>query len=215
MAVLGSIVSHRKTVLVLGSANGAFDRAFESASNWDIVRIDMNPKYASVAHTRTLDILDWLDWIESIGEITLVIASPNCHQYSTARSPDQVLEPDLRVPEAIRAIIQHLEPKWWIVENVKGAKEWFKPIFGTVTQSLGPFYFWGRFPHLAVTVDRRQSPFDESHLPNNSPLRAGRWLFNGVPYAKWLTDQNAEMPLEISKALLEAIDTHVSLEDFQ
>lgn len=206
---------HRKTVLVLGSGNGGFARAFESASEyWRIIRVDNNPKFISVSHTRTLDILDWIDWIDSIGPVEVVCASPDCRQYSTARA-EKVTAPDLSVPHAIRDIIDYVKPRWWIIENVRGACQWFDDIYGKHAQSVGPFFFWGLFPWMDVTS--RYKGQSRHRINRNLVIEGvgGYWEFNGIKYNKWDTVQRAEIPLVISQALYDAIEGFIPLTEWQ
>jgi site-specific DNA-cytosine methylase len=200
-------VRHRKTILVLGSGSGGVARAFESASDWKIVRIDNNPRFVSVSHTRTLDILDWMDWIEDIGPVELLWASIECYEFTTLVKDR---DPDLRVAEAVKAIIDHLKPQHWVIENVRGACKWFDPLYGKHRQVIGPFFLWGVFPWLDIHV-RYKGRAKSSYCPEGGD---GRWLFNGQEYNKWGTEQNAEIPITISSALLDAVEGFVSLEEF-
>ena len=209
----GSIVRHRKTILVLGSGTGGVAKAFEVHPHWKIVRIDNNPRFLSVPHTRTLDILDWMDWIDEIGPVELLWASPECTQFSLARGV-MIEEPDLTVVKAIRDIIDYLKPRWYIVENVRGACPHFQPFFGQHRQRLGPFFLWGTFPWLDVHVTYKGQT---KHRINRDLVVSGDggwWEFNGVRYNKWDTPQNAAIPIEISEALLKGCETFVSLEEW-
>ena len=206
-----------KRALCLGSGEGGALAAFEEHEGWSITRIDYDEKYSAVPHTLIRDITRWADWIDEIGtNFDVVWFSPDCTEFSTAgqRRPPG-FEPDTTLLRAGLAIIDFIKPSWFIVENVKGAKRWFKPYLGRPTQTLGPFYFWGRFPHMAVNVRRITARIDHtSKLPDNSPERQGRWVFNDVQYHKWGNENNAKIPFEISEGLLRGIESYVSLESF-
>ena len=68
---------------------------------------------------------------------------------------------------------------------------------------------------MAVNVRRITARIDHtSKLPDNSPERQGRWVFNDVQYHKWGNENNAKIPFEISEGLLRGIESYVSLESF-
>ena len=206
-----------KRALCLGSGEGGFLQAFEDDPEWVIVRVDFDAQYARVPHTIIRDITQWTDWIDEIGtNFDLVIFSPDCREFSTAgqRRPPG-FEPSLELLLAGLDLIKHIEPRHFLVENVKGARRHFAPFLGRPVQILGPFYFWGRFPWLAVTVRRHTDKTDSSSgLADNDPRRGGRWIFNGEPYHKWVEANNARIPYVISEALLNAIREHIPLQEW-
>lgn len=200
-----------RRALCLGSGEGGFLEDFCASPAWEVVRVDHNPAYATVPHTLIRDILHWTDWIDEIRELgpfELICFSPDCTEFSTANA---LATPNLDLLRAGLDLIDCLNPKFYIIENVAGAQTAFKPLLGRAVQHLGPFYFWGVFPYMAVHVERRSSRVDESHLPANSPKRAGLWLFNGEAYTKWSHENRAKIPLSISHALRIAIETHLPL----
>lgn len=203
----------RTVVWHLCSGTGGDSEAFRVHPDYEVYRFDSNPELSLVPHTSNLNILDWMDWEGRFPRPDIILAGPNCQQYSTLnrnRNPDEY---DLSVPEAIRDIIDHFSPQWWWVENVRGAKEAFTRLYGRVTQVIGPFWLWGRFPHLDVRVSFTGK---EAQRLGNKVIHIGEgsWKFNGNLYRKWDEEQNAHVPLVISQALLEAIESHISLEDF-
>lgn len=60
------------------------------------------------------------------------------------------------VKAALR-IIAAAKPRFWVIENVRGAIPWLKPILGPPVQSHGPFFLWGVFPPFYAAV----TPFKE------------------------------------------------------
>jgi hypothetical protein len=60
--------------------------------------------------------------------------------------PYSVAAPSLKLVQASLRIVGEADPTWWVLENVKGAIRWVKPILGEPVVSCGPFFLWGRFP---------------------------------------------------------------------
>ena len=129
----------------------------DMAPEWGVIRVEINPKFSLIPFTRQLDVLEWMDWIEDLPEIEAVWASPPCTDFSLAANAHRPRpqDPDVAILEACIAIIDHLKPRIWTLENVRGAIRYFRPIIGEPSQIIGPFYLWGRFPALPVTEDFR------------------------------------------------------------
>lgn len=186
-----------RTILDLCSGLGGATRAFVvHPHSWRVIRVDNDPRHASVAHTRVLDVLEWLDWIDDLPTIDVVWASPPCTDFTNADSRPRTVrgDPDMSVLEACIAIKDYLQPRTFIIENVCGACPWFKPYLGNHRQKIGPFFLWGNFPHLVMDRDFKHDKMAQSTF-SRSPLRS-------------------LIPLEISEALLDALTNQQTLEDF-
>ena len=155
--------------------------------------MDNAPRHSSVAHTRTLDIYEWMDWIDDLPPIDVVWASPDCTEFSCARcaTVPRPENPDMRLVEACKAIIEYLQPRTWVIENVHGACRYFEPVLGRHRQKVQAFYLWGNFPLLII-------PIGWSHKKSDVRDPAAR----------------AEIPLEISQAFLDALTNQQTLDDF-
>ena len=111
---------------------------------WQAVSLDINPRFEP---TITADIREYhyegptpdLMWF-----------SPPCTEFSREFMPwcKTGNPPDLSIVLACLRIINQTNPRYWIIENVKGAIPWFKPILGNYTYSFGPFFLWGYFPQI-------------------------------------------------------------------
>jgi hypothetical protein len=189
-----------RVFLDLCSGLGGASRAFVVHPNtWRVIRVDNDPQFASVPHTRTLDVLEWMDWIDSIPVPEVIWASVPCTEFSLAANAHRPRpeNPDLRILEAVRAIIDHFRPRIWVIENVAGACRYFEPILGHHFQSIGPFFLWGRCPYLVVPRTFTHSKTKgELAKTTNAALRA-------------------QIPLEISRALWESVVNQQTLEGFQ
>lgn len=86
-----------------------------------------------------------------------VVASPPCQPFSTAR-PSREAPP---IPEGYELVahglrlIAELRPRWWCVENVRGAWRWWEPLLGDPDLKDPPYYLWGRLPDAM----RPQGPY--------------------------------------------------------
>jgi hypothetical protein len=79
--------------------------------------------------------------------------------------------PDLSLYYACRRIVYESRPRFWIIENVKGAI-WY---FGKPAASCGPFFLWGFFPPIGkVKLETRKK---ESLSSSRAAERAK------IPYA--------------------------------
>ena len=103
--------------LVLFRGTGSVDRSLEAAG-FDVDSLDIDPKCGA---TWTANVLEWESWRTiPAGTYTFAWASPPCQQYSiartTAKTPRNFALADSIVARTL-AIIRHLEPKAWLMEN--------------------------------------------------------------------------------------------------
>ena len=187
----------------LGGASEAFVRAGD-----EVLRIENNVLLKDVPHTHLMDVVDLHAFLAEyhVGrtDYDLVWASPPCLEFSNAcnapkakaQRAGQPYEPSMALVTAALEIIDLLNPRWWVIENVRGAWPYFAQVadLGKPTQSIGSFHLWGHFPHLIMPedFDARKSEVDKRH----SPLRA---------------NIRAKIPLEISEALRRAITSQAKI----
>jgi hypothetical protein len=177
----------------LGGASEAFVRA-----GWEVVRVDNNPLLEDVPHTEIRDILE-LERPYHFGEpFDLIWASPPCVEFSTAYSAPPIVakregrefQPNLDILRKSKEIIDYLNPKYWVIENVRGARQIFsRELQSPPRQIVNQFYLWGKFPFLCIDSDWRHSKYDGDTW-SSDPLRANR---------------RGKIPFEISNALLREI----------
>jgi hypothetical protein len=86
--------------------------------------------------------------------VKVVVASPPCQGFSLVNPQrhrgERPNAEDLSCVEATARFIADAGPKWWAVENVRGAVPFFEPYFGRPRLRYGAFYVWGRFPPFLV-----------------------------------------------------------------
>lgn len=125
----------------LGGASAGFrDRG------WDVVTVDIDPRFNC---THTTDLAAW-EYTGATPDI--VWASPPCTQFSRSILPwiKDKRTPSLDLLRAALRVIREVDPVWWVVENVRGAIRWFRPLLGDPVMSVGPVFLWGRFPSFTV-----------------------------------------------------------------
>ena len=111
----------------------------------------------------------------------VVVASPPCQGFSEARvNPDGrsarghdgrylhdhgidtgpsdagLLRPapaDLELVLHTLRVIREAAPRFWAVENVRGAMGWFEPMLGPPRFANKPWYVWGTFPTFLLRKD--------------------------------------------------------------
>jgi len=197
-------------VLALFSGSGGASEAFIQDSNWEVQRIENNPMLNGVTGTTEKCVFQLRDELiemtskgfEPTQEIDVIWASPPCLEFSLAYSAPQSIalrenkpyDPDLEPLRATLEIIRILKPRYWVIENVRGASRWFKPIIGDVKKVVNhSIFMWGKFPDFANPVIEKKSVDEGS---SRSPLRANK---------------RALIPYPISSALKEAIENQRSI----
>jgi len=106
----------------------------------------------------------------------------------------------MKLVEAAKRIIDELQPKYWVIENVRGAIPHFEKLLGKPRQIIHDrWILWGNFPLLCVNPD----------------WNVGRWHKQQI----WGTEELAMnkrslIPIEISEAMLSAIENQTVLSDW-
>jgi hypothetical protein len=116
---------------------------------WQVITIDNNPDFSP---TICCDITTYHPPGFLIGDVDLVWASPPCTEFSKDSLPKswacnrEPAKPDITLMLAAKRIIDEVKPKWWVIENVRGAVKYFEPVLGPVKKRNGSRYLWGEFP---------------------------------------------------------------------
>ena len=182
-------------VLDLCSGFGGWTEGF--IEDFLVVRVEINPLLQEVDFTVDYDVLEWIDWLDNLISYMgctpfLITASPPCFEFSTARTWSQGrvdMDPCMKILEACIDIIDRCNPDFWVIENVRGACGHFLPYLGRHKQSIGPFFLWGKFPHISVPQGFKPRKTDNDTWSSN-PLRA---------------NYKAIIPIEVSNGLLDSI----------
>jgi len=168
-------------LLDLCSGKEGVSKEFRKAG-WECITVDLNPKFNPdiIADINNLH-------LESPRDYDLIWASPVCTEYSKAGMPISWkcnngvrTLPDMRLFLNCYRIIRYLEPKWWVIENVLGAKPYFELVLGKYKKRVGSRYLWGEFP-----------------IFDTSP-KYGKWRLSPTPDR---AEIRSEIPSGLSKAL--------------
>lgn len=156
------------------------------ARGWQVITVDINPAFEP-------DIVaDLREWSYTGPRPDLVWCSPPCDEFSRESMPWSKTGnlPDMSIVLACKRIIDECQPRYWVIENVRGAGHYFEPIFGRVRAIYGPFYLWGFFPTPGDfrLIYRKKESY-------SSKEKAAR----------------AMIPAQLSNALTEAIESQLTL----
>lgn len=89
-----------------------------------------------------------------LGKVNVVCASPPCTEFSSLtrlaiargqRGPRDI-PAGIEVVKGCIRIINEVEPRFWILENVAGSEEYIVPLLGKPKLKRGPWRLWGEFP---------------------------------------------------------------------
>lgn len=154
-------------------------------AGWDVVTVDIDSKFHP-------DIVADINTLHLEGEYDLVWASPQCTEYSKRDLPaswkcngGKHHEPDMRLFLNCYRIIRYLNPRYWVIENVRGAVPYFRLVLGEPVR-YGSRYLWGVFP---VMDPDRKACF-------------GKWKLSPTPDR---AEIRSEIPAVLSKALCRAV----------
>lgn len=111
---------------------------------WDVITLDYDPRFACDI---TADVRSWV-YPFGLPRPDLVWASPPCDEFAREFMPWSKTgkNPDMSIVLACKRIVDESRPRYWVVENVKGAIRYFYPYFGAYRFHVGAFYLWGHFP---------------------------------------------------------------------
>ena len=196
-------------VLDLFSGLGGFSEAFLQAGD-EVVRVENNPLLSEVPNTsiecvrQVRDrLLEFKQKGHPIRNIDVVLASPPCYEFSLAFSAPRVIaqrnnenfEPSMELVTIAKEIIEIVQPRWWVIENVVGSAKYFKEVGLVPHQIHRPYLLYGNFPKFAKPQLPRKQDHDGWH---GHPLRS---------------NIRAKIPLELSQALRQAIVNQKSIFD--
>jgi len=124
----------------LGGASSAMkDRG------WQVTTLDNNPQFKPdlVADIRTFT------WDGD--PLDLIWASPPCEEFSRESMPwcRTGQEPSMILVQATYRVIQEANPRFWVIENTRGAVKWFNSLLGKPAWIGYPIYLWGIIPPLS------------------------------------------------------------------
>ena len=199
-------------MLDLFSGLGGASEAMIRDPKWTVMRIENNPLLMGVPNTESIDVLEFRDTLATMVDegyvpepVDVLWASPPCVEFSLAYSAPQSVatrngedyNPNMDLLIATIEIIEMIQPRYWIIENVRGAKKWFKPFLGDQNQVINhAIFLWGKYPSLGqIEIDSKMKGDGSSA----DPLRPNK---------------RALIPYEISSALKNAVESQTTLYQF-
>lgn len=122
----------------LGGASSAMD-----AAGWEVIRVELNPDFEPdiCCDVREFSTSEYFD---------LVWASPPCTEFARESMPwcRTGKPPSMEILNACIRIIGDVNPRVWVIENVRGAIPYFAPYLGEPRYRNNPYFLWGNFPPL-------------------------------------------------------------------
>lgn len=189
----------------LGGASAAMRKR-----NWDVLGIDSEQRLLPDVCA------DLRSWRYEGPPVDLIWASPPCDEFARWDKPASWFPnrqpPSLDLVMAAQRIIRDVKPRFWIIENVRGARRFVAPLLGQPLDRSGSVWIWGHMPALF----RLPSPQPGGHKWRLSPhVRAGAdpVLASLVGYERrrWL---RARIPYDVSLAVAEACERATRLPGF-
>ena len=115
--MIANFVNNMPRALFLCSGTGSVGEPFRE-SGWSVTDVDWDGRYNAEIQT---DITTWgYKAAFGRGHFDVVWASPDCTQYSMARTTAKTprdFEKEDRLVQACRNIIEYLQPRCWYIEN--------------------------------------------------------------------------------------------------
>jgi site-specific DNA-cytosine methylase len=150
---------------------------------WQVVRVDLDPGFCPDV------VADIRDFRWGGAQPDLIWASPPCTEFAREFMPWSRTgrDPDLSLVEATIRIVEETKPRFWILENVRGAVRWLDPILGKPRAIIGPYFLWGFFPPLPSVYFRER--IKKESLPSSAAA------------------ERAKIPYELSMAVAVACET--------
>lgn len=162
----------------LFSGSGQATAAFRERG-WGVIALDLDPgrRPDVVADVRKLPVR---------GRVDFLWASPPCTEFSDANARIPAIErrPSLECVFAVFEAVKELRPRFWILENVRGAI----PFLGIPTMKIGPWCLWGYFPPIKVSAELQSFRKDTKRVRSSAA--------------------RATVPLALSLAVFEAIERY-------
>jgi len=159
-------------VLDLFSGLGGFSQAFLDRGH-EVVKIDIERSFKPniQADVRFLP-------IKPTARFDVILASPPCDEFSKDSMPwhEADINKGMELVYVTKEIIDTLKPKFWVIENVRGAVKYFKPLFGDYRQRCGSRYLWGNFPKFKC---KHELCYGKWKLP---PTKDRKALRSKIPY---------------------------------
>lgn len=173
------------TVVDLFCGLGGFSQAFRDRGH-RVIGVDIVPPADVLADVKALPFNGKL-------KPDVVLGSPPCLEFTRTVFPwlkDKANpEAGMSLVRAMTAAVESLEPKWWVMENVRGSIPFIGSEYGRPIMSYHGRFLWGQFP-LALMAQRKETP--------------KKWTKQSLSSTRYR--ERAKIPYEISLRLCEAME---------
>jgi len=132
---------------------------------WEVIRVDINPECDP---DLVMDVREFLGYwkLHDGRSPDLLWASPPCDEFSRAEKPwyeeDRPSRESIELVKVVFDIVREVKPRFWILENVRGAQRWL----GKAPYHVGAFYLWGWFPFYKINLPHSIGYFKEKLFPS-------------------------------------------------
>jgi len=173
-------MSRTLLVLDLFCGLGGFSKAFRERGH-RVIGVDIVPPCEVQADVKRLP-------FPKSFRPDVILASPPCTEYAREWMPWSRTgkEPDHSLMHAAYKAVATYKPRWWVIENVRGAVQYWPPY----RLRIGSRFLWGKFPIPAL-------------LPNEAICHGKERL---GPTVKDRARVRAIIPYPISLALCQSIE---------
>ena len=182
-------------------------------NGWNVRRIDNNMLLQNIPNMTIQDAQEFLEeckvMVDAFGipKLDYIHFSPPCLEFSNAFSSPKIKaknaglihKPNMELVHICVEIVKLLKPRFWSIENVVGAIEYFEPILGPYRQRINSYVYWGNFPYVIMPPDWKYEKKNSYDPGPSNPLRA---------------NYRALIPLQISEAFREAIECQTQLSEW-
>ena len=189
----GEVTGYMAAPIMLDLCCGLKGASHEmAASGWNVLTLDVESKFAPDV------VADLTTWEYTGPRPDLIWCSPPCTEFSRESMPwcRTGNAPDMALVMACKRIIEQVKPRYWVIENVRGAIKYLEPIFGRPRASFGPFFLWGVFPlagayGLADFRKKESWGSDQQAERAKVPAIVGRMIMDGIKRRPMLFDYSA------------------------
>jgi len=131
-------MTRKLVVLDLFSGLGGWSKAFKDRGH-KVITVDNNPKFNP---TICKDIMKLKQKDVNGYTFDIVLASPPCTEFTKDSMPSswnssRKVNPNTLLLQKTLKIIYWVDPKYWIIENVSGARPYFYSFLGKPVKKVG------------------------------------------------------------------------------
>ena len=160
------------TCLMLCCGDGQTAKVFQD-HGYRVIGLDIHP-WANWPGDLIVQDIRTFDGTPLCHQVDLLLASPPCTEFAKAMMPwyHDLPDPDLSLVHSVLRIRDEIQPKLFIMENVRGLQRYI----GKATIIRHPYYFWGDLILLPrLTLRQKQSYSNARMSPSERSTARGRW----------------------------------------